>query len=185
MIETLVGGVACLAIPAGLVAGVLVYGSNSRAGVYVYRTRKPGAPFGLPIIGRHFAYVGQSKRLDIRHRQHSGKPLPWDRYASTGQPWSDLNPVCYRLRLPPWRWLLLLVEALLIGLLWPVYNIKLNKHNPRRITAYRAIQMRATRDALARHAGPTQLLARTIAALRWYHFAGMATLVAVGWGLIA
>lgn len=174
----------CLALPLAGAAGVLVLGSGSKAGVYIYRTRKPGALFGWPVVGRHVAYVGQTKSFGHRHRQHTGTPRPWDPYARTGQPWSDLNPVCYRIPLPPWRWLLLLVEWMLIKTLLPVYNIKHNKTNPRKITAYRALQMRATRDK-ARMFGRAWWLARTVAALRWYHYVATVVLVAGVWGWAA
>jgi hypothetical protein len=171
----------CLAVPALLTAAVLIGGVGSRSGVYVWRTRKPGAILGWPILGRHTAYVGQSSSFAHRRRQHLGKPAPWDAYATTGQPWADLSPRCYEIPLPPWKWLRLLVEWALIKVLFPVYNVKHNKANPRRISQPRAIQMRMQRERAG--SGSFGLGVRMVGALRWYHFAGTAALCAgcVGW----
>lgn len=113
-------------------------------GVYVYRCRKPGAIFGWPLIGRHFAYVGETTSFHHRHLQHT---VGGGRYGHHAQPWADLDPVCVlRIPLPPWKWLLHLVETLFILLLWPVYNHKKNLWNPRRIPLQVAKAMRAVRD---------------------------------------
>jgi hypothetical protein len=104
-------------------------------GVYVWRTRKPGAWLGLPLIGRHFAYVGETTSFSHRERQHR-----------ESQPWCDLEPKVYRIRLPRWKPLLHLVETLLILLLWPVYNHKKNLWNPRQISLRTAKAMRESRD---------------------------------------
>lgn len=144
-----------------------------RGGVYVYRTRKPGAVFGMPTSftlavallmtatlaflggpwplaalllacsGRHFAYVGETRSFAHRDRQHRSGDVRWGSHA---KPWSDLDPKCYRLSMPGWKWLLRSVETLLIVLLWPVYNDKKNRWNPRRITMARARSMRYARD---------------------------------------
>lgn len=107
-----------------------------RGGVYVWRTRKPGAIWGLPIIGRHFAYVGETTSFSHREAQHR-----------ENQPWSDLEPVCVlRIPLPAWKPLLRAVETLLIVLLWPVYNHSKNLWNPRRIDLRTARLMRQARD---------------------------------------
>jgi hypothetical protein len=172
----------CLTAPGAFVALVLFIGGGSKAGVYIYRTRKPGALLGWPVIGRHTAYVGQTKSFGHRHRQHIGRPLPYDPYASTGQPWSDLQPRCYRVPLPPWRWLLLLVEWAVVMVAFPVYNVRpRHPFNPRRITQYRAIQMRRSRDEQA--SLPLGVLRRLVTALRWYHFVGSVALAAgmAGW----
>jgi hypothetical protein len=173
----------CLLAPGAFVALVLFLGSGSKAGVYIYRTRKPGALLGWPVIGRHTAYVGQTKSFGHRHRQHIGKPLPHDPYASTGKPWADLGPRCYRIPLPAWRWLLWLVEWILIKMLLPVYNINHNKSNPRRITQYRAIHMRRTRDLQGQRGIVLGVGVRLLTALRWYHFVGSVALAAgmAGW----
>lgn len=106
-----------------------------RGGVYVYRCRKPGALLGWPILGRHFAYVGETTSFYHRHLQHLD-----------GQPWSDLAPRVYRIPLPGWKPLLHAVETLLILLLWPVYNHSKNLWNPRRIDLKTARAMRRGRD---------------------------------------
>lgn len=112
-------------------------------GVYVYRCRKPGAIFGWPLIGRHFAYVGETTSFRHRHLQHT---VGGGRYGHQAQPWADLDPVCVlRIPLPPWKWLLHAVETLFILILWPVYNHKKNLWNPRRIPMGVARAMHAAR----------------------------------------
>lgn len=106
-----------------------------KGGVYVYRTRKPGARYNLPILSRHFGYVGQTSSFWHRHRQHSET-----------KPWADLDPRCYRIGLPRWKWLRLTVEALLIWTLLPVYNVQRNRANPRRITPVEARRHRYLRN---------------------------------------
>jgi hypothetical protein len=106
-----------------------------RGGVYVYRTRKPGARLNLPIISRHFGYVGETSSFWHRHAQHSET-----------QPWADLDPRCYRIGLPAWKPLLRTVETLVILCTWPVYNHAKNQWNPRRIPLGMARRMRAARD---------------------------------------
>jgi hypothetical protein len=170
-----------LGVPAGLVALALLFGRGSRGGVYVWRTRKPGALLGWPIIGRHFAYVGETSSFKHRERQHLGRPIPNDPYASTGAAWCDLAPRCYRIPLRG-KWLRKIAEPLLVWTLFPVYNVQFNKHNPRRISRYRAIQMRATRDSRARRPHAIALAARLVGALRWYHFVGSVVLASVGIG---
>lgn len=117
-------------------------------GVYAYRCNKPTAIWGLPIIGRHWAYGGMSWSFEIRHGEHiEGK----GRYNKGPKPWADLNPKCYRVRLPNWRWLRNHAETLLILLLWPVYNHQKNLWNPRRISLPMQYFQRRTRDACNRH----------------------------------
>lgn len=118
--------------------------AKSKSGVYIYRTRKPGAIFGLPIIGRHFAYVGETISFYHRGKQHL---LGGGAYSVTQKSWSDLDPKCYYIPLLPWKWLLRAVETITIGLTWPVYNIQKNRWNPRRITPQRARAQRDARDA--------------------------------------
>ena len=175
----------CLVVPAGMVATVLVLGSGSKAGVYLYRTRKPGALLGWPVIGRHTAYVGQTKSFGHRHRQHTGRPIANDPYARAGAMWCDLAPRCYRIPLPPWRWLLLLVEWLMIKIMFPVYNVKHNKANPRRISQFRALQQRRSRDLQAHRGIVLGVGVRLVAALRWYHLVGSVVLVSVSVGWLA
>lgn len=105
-------------------------------GVYVYRCRKPGAVLGWPIIGRHFAYVGETTSFFHRHGQHMDQ-----------QPWADLEPRCVaRIPLPRYKPLMRFVETVLILLLWPVYNHSKNLWNPRRIDRRGAKLMRQMRD---------------------------------------
>jgi hypothetical protein len=127
----------------------------TRGGVYVWRTRKPGAAYNLPIISRHFAYVGQTSSFWHRDRQHRGwtqtiggprDPLYLMGTETPGKPWMDLDPAVYHVGLPNWKWLRLAIEAMLIWALFPVYNVQLNRHNPRRITPYMAGVHRAMRD---------------------------------------
>jgi hypothetical protein len=114
-----------------------------KGGVYAYRTRKPGARFNIPILSRHWAYVGETTSFWHRDRQHLAGDLAW---GTLPKPWCDLDPVCYRISLPGWKWLLRSVETLLILCLWPVYNHAKNQWNPRRIPLSTALAMRAARD---------------------------------------
>ena len=118
-----------------------------RSGVYLYRCDKPGAIFGLPFIGRHNAYVGETGSFAHRHRQHT---VGGGTYNSVAQPWADLNPKCYRL--PTWGWKpwLRFVETVVILLSWPVYNDAKNRWNPRRITLNMAKAQRRARDSRSR-----------------------------------
>lgn len=117
---------------------------KKRGGVYVYRTRKHHAVVGLPIIGRHVGYVGETNsfsRRDAQHLKGGGQ------YQSVAKPWADLSPKCYRLGLPDWKWLRLLVEAVLIWVLCPVYNVKgQGPWNLRRVSLKRAKAQRFVRD---------------------------------------
>ena len=116
-----------------------------RGGAYVYRTRKPHAVLGLPVIGRHFGYVGESNDFDRREGEHLRGST---RYATpvAAKPWADLAPKCYRIPLPDSRWLRRALEWLLIKLLMPVYNVKMNMTNPRRIRPWTAQEQRRRRD---------------------------------------
>lgn len=154
-----------------------------RGGCYVWRTNKPGAVVGLPIIGRHFAYVGRTRSFQHRKRQHLGTPLPNDPFATNGKPWCDLKPRCYEI--PMWGWLSHMVEPVLIWLLFPVYNVQYNKHNPRRISQYRALKMRARRDAHRTVHPFTAVAINGLMAVRWWHVAGvLAFLSCLGWGVV-
>lgn len=117
-----------------------------RRGVYVWRTKKPHAPIGLPIIGRHTAYVGQSSSHRHRERQHLGLDI---RYGAPAASWSDLEPKRYTLWVlfPGWRRARLAQEWLWIKLLMPVYNDQHNRWNPRRISRRQARAQREARDA--------------------------------------
>lgn len=115
----------------------------SSGGVYAYRTRKPGARFCIPFLSRHWGYVGQTSSFWHRDRQHLWGDV---RYGHVAKPWADLDPKCYRLPLPNWKWLRLAVEAVAILLLAPVYNDKGNRWNPRRIPLSVAARQRAQRN---------------------------------------
>jgi hypothetical protein len=114
-----------------------------KGGVYAYRTRKPGAHLRLPLLSYHWGYVGRTnsfRHRDLQHLRGGGQ------FNAEAKPWADLEPRCYRLRLPNWRWLQATVEALVIWALWPVYNVSLNRHNPRRIPLKTARWQRRQRD---------------------------------------
>jgi hypothetical protein len=133
--------------------------------VYAYRTRKPGAIMGLPFLGRHWAYVGQTRNPKMRHREHL---YGGGRYGRMPASWSDLKPkkyVLFRLRYCP-QWMLSGVELFFILVLWPAYNHVGNKANPRRISIKRARRARIRRDVAGVLWMPV---------LTWMHFI---------WGLI-
>jgi len=118
-------------------------------GIYLFRTNKPYAILGVPLLGRHNGYVGQSKVYRLRWGQHvagGGK------YKNVAKLWSDLDPEPWRiLPLPAWLflrapWAVDSLEALCILLTAPVYNVQLNGWNPRRIPPARLRRQRAWRD---------------------------------------
>jgi hypothetical protein len=114
--------------------------------VYLYRTRKPGAILGLPIFGRHNGYTGQTRNPKARHEEHI---QGGGRYGQEAKDWSDLDPkrhVLFRMRHCP-QWALNLAERLAIYATLPVYNDKMNRHNPRRISLRAAHRQRMMRDA--------------------------------------
>lgn len=117
------------------------------AGVYAFRTRRPGLIGRIPLIGRHWAYVGETFAMERRKGEHL---FGSTRYGKPPQPWSDLKPtrpLVIRLPGAP-KWVLHTVETLFILLLWPVYNDRKNRWNPRRIPIYKARAQRAQRDAM-------------------------------------
>ena len=118
-----------------------------RRGVYVWRCDKPYALFGLPIIGRHFAYVGQSNSFARRDREHLYGSSAYDAVVLP-KPWSDLRPKRYAVPVlfPGWRWARERQEWLMIKLLLPAYNVQHNRTNPRRISPERARIQRAMRE---------------------------------------
>lgn len=107
--------------------------------LYLYRTRRPSG------WGQHIGYVGVTNsplHRDVQHRAY--------------QPWSDLIACRYVIplgRVP--RFVALGLEALLIRLTLPVYNVQHNRGNLRRIKPWTA---RAQRDA--RYYGRTPVAAR-------------------------
>lgn len=108
--------------------------SKLKGGVYAYRTRKPGARWSIPFLSTHWGYVGQTSSFWHRAIQHEAKP------------WADLAVRAYRLRLPDWVWLRLVVEQALIFALAPVYNHRGNLWNPRRIPLGEQAHQRRVRD---------------------------------------
>lgn len=120
-------------------------GKYNGSGVYIFRTRRPGLFGRVPLIGRHFGYVGQA--MHIRHRKdvHLKGSMKYNVFP---KPWSSLKPSWYFIPLPPFRWILLTVETMVIALLWPVYNHQKNLWNPRRIPLKTATRQRAQRDLI-------------------------------------
>jgi hypothetical protein len=117
-----------------------------RQGCYMWRTRKPHAPLGLPVLGRHTGYIGQTGSRWHRDRQHLAGSVRW---GAAKQPWSDLEPKVYPLPclFPQWRWSRELSETLWTWLLCPVYSVeKQAPWNLRRISRARAARMREARD---------------------------------------
>jgi hypothetical protein len=124
-----------------------------RGGLYVWRTRKPWAIFGLPLIGRHFAYAGMTNCYAAREGQHLNGSVTYNKPAAS---WSNLKPKCYRvLPLPDWmthdelgRKFVKALETLLIALTIPVYNEQQQAPwNLRKISRREAARQRAERDA--------------------------------------
>lgn len=113
--------------------------------------------FGLAILfctGRHFAYVGETVSFKDRHGEHINGGGRWTitlrdgrKVPKPGQPWSDLDAKCVlRIPLPRWKWLLRSVETFLILFLFPVYNDRKNRVNPRRIPLRAARRQRQKRE---------------------------------------
>lgn len=115
--------------------------------VYAYRTRKPGALLGLPLLGRHWGYVGQTRNPKARHQEHLEGG---GRYGCVPKDWADLEPrryVLFRMRHCP-QWVLDLVEVAVIRTFLPVYNVQHNRGNPRRIRPAVAHLQRLQRDRM-------------------------------------
>lgn len=164
------------------------------AGVYLFRTRRPGLigrlPMGVPwmaaglslwalsLLGypwwpallaflfmpRHNAYVGETTAVRLRRSQHAEGGGKFDTLA---KPWADLSPSWYFIPLPRTKWLLRSVETLAVVLLWPVYNHKKNLWNPRRIPLDAARRQRAHRDRLGWSPNCRPLHLLMILALAW------------------
>lgn len=119
-------------------------------GIYLFRTNKPYSILGLPLIGRHNGYTGQSNAYALRWQQHTAGG---GKFKSTAKSWSDLDPEPWRiLPLPAWLFahaprVVNALEAVCIVLTAPVYNVQLNKWNPRRITPVRAKAQRQWRSS--------------------------------------
>lgn len=113
--------------------------------VYAYRCRKPGALLGLPLLGWHWGYVGQTRNPKARHWEHMNGG---GRYGCTPKDWADLKPrrvVLFKMKHCP-QWVLTTVEVFFIRLLLPVYNVQHNLGNLRRIKPHQARAQRAQRD---------------------------------------
>jgi hypothetical protein len=145
------------AVITGLVAHFTITDDWRKRGLYVWRTRKPHAFLGLPIIGRHFAYTGMTGNRLNRDRQH----LFGTAYDPPA-PWSDLSPKPYPLPclLPGWEFARKVQEKLWILILFPVYNVHWNTHNPRRITRSYAYTLKQRRQAGGRRFNMSLALAR-------------------------
>jgi hypothetical protein len=108
-----------------------------------------GSPWWIGLLvlftsGRHFAYVGETVTFRDRHLEHTRGGGRWRKPPAA---WSDLDPVCVlRIPLGKKKDILHAVEWLFVKLCQPVYNEKLNKANPRRITRDSAKRMRRRRD---------------------------------------
>lgn len=155
-----------------------------RQGVYVWRTRKPHAPLGLPLVGRHFAYVGQTSSRWHRDRQHGAGDT---RYGAQAASWSDLEPKVYALPclFPQWRWSRELSELAWTWLLCPVYpERKQPPYNLRRISRHRAARMRARRDERRSRRGWLGQKAVDICVTLVRMIIGAALLAAVIWMVI-
>lgn len=114
--------------------------------IYAYRTRKPGAVWGWPFLGRHWAYVGRTNDGVRRHSEHL---IGGGKWAAKAKPWADLEPKRYVLarrkrrreittHFLEWWW---------IHVLFPVYNVSMNAANPRRVKPWTQAEQRAARDA--------------------------------------
>lgn len=112
-------------------------------GVYLIRTRKPGARMRIPFLSTHWGYVGETTSFGRRLAQHL---IGGGRYQAVPKDWADLVVSVHRIPLPAWKWLLRSVETVMICLTWPVYNIQKNRWNPRRIKPWTAHTQRALRD---------------------------------------
>jgi hypothetical protein len=149
MIEAL-----AILVTAVLLTWALVYSATSkhRGGIYLWRTNKPNALLGLPLFGRHNAYVGMTNSYAARGDQHL---LGSVTYGKAPASWSDLKPKCYKiLPLPAIithgkhrRKIMKAFETAAIGLLIPVYNVTQQAPwNLRKISRNAAAQQRRQRD---------------------------------------
>lgn len=116
------------------------------AGCYFFTTRKPGAFWGWPVIGRHVAYVGEGYNRALRETEHLRGST---RFAAKPKDWNDLEPRFHRLpRI--WthvRWWRKAQETIWIWLLCPVYNrAKQPPYNMRRISGRTAEWQRQMRE---------------------------------------
>lgn len=158
--------------------------SWKRRGCYGWRVRKPHAPLGLPLIGRHWGYVGQTSSRWHRDNQHASGDT---RYGARSASWSDLDPKVYPLPclFPQWRWSREFSEWVWTWLLLPVYPEKKQAPwNLRRISRARAARQRAARDE--RRAGRGWLRQKSVDILLTFCrlLIGVALLAAVMIGVV-
>lgn len=170
-------GVIFLIFIAGNVAWFACTDEWKRRGLYAWRVRKPHAFIGLPIIGRHWGYVGMTSSRYHRDDQH---------LFGTKSYWSDLNAKVYPLPcwFPGWERARLVQERLWTFVLWPVYPEQGNTWNPRRISRDRARAMRIARQAGGRRFNFTYALVRapfTLALYLGLYWAGVAWDLWPGW----
>lgn len=146
--------------------------------VYAYRTDKPHAPLGLPIIGRHWGYGGRTNNPRRRHTEHviGGGP-----YGHTQKPWADLRPrrfVIFRMKRRT-ELMTHFLEWLTIKILLPVYNHDMNLTNPRRITLKAQKAQRFARDQFGTTARLTKM------GLRWLLLAAVLVAAWFVWGWVS
>jgi hypothetical protein len=148
---------------------------RTREEVYAYRTTKPWAALGLPIIGRHWGYAGRTndpKRRDMEHIVGGG------RYSAVAKPWADLRPrrfVIFRMKSRT-EAMTHFLEWLTIKVLLPVYNVDMNLTNPRRITKKAQAAQRFARDQFGTTARLMSL------ALRWAVYVALGVGAWLIWG---
>lgn len=140
--------------------------AKKRGGLYVWRVDKPHALIGLPLIGRHFGYLGMTNSYYFRAQQHLAGST---KYGAAAARWSDLRPKCYKiLPLPDFilhgryrRRITFALETIAIWLLCPVYNDKQQPpYNLRKISKRSAAAQREARDKLGRTAKTGRALLR-------------------------
>lgn len=116
--------------------------------LYVYVTRKH---LGW---GRHIGYDGVTNRPDLRDEQHKAN-----------SPWYDLVEKRHVIPLGVMpRFLAECLETVLIRATFPVYNVKHNLGNPRRVKPYHAKQQRWARDGADKSPWSIALGRRVLAA---------------------
>lgn len=146
---------------------------RTREEVYAYRTDKPHAPVALPLIGRHWGYAGRTNNAKRRNQEHL---VGGGQYAAVAKPWADLRPkrrVIFRMKSRT-EAMTHFLEWITIKALLPVYNVDMNRTNPRRITPRQATAQRYARDQF----GTTARLSKL--GLRWISYVG---LVAILWAV--
>jgi hypothetical protein len=164
--------------------------TSRRGGLYIWRVRKPHAPIGLPIIGRHFGYGGMTNSHERRANEHllGSRYVRPDGTVQVKPPasWSDLDPKRYTIGLPawtfatPWRrkWSVESLETLLLAVTIPVYNERQQAPwNLRKISRKKAARMRIERESVgAKYSAGARLV------LRWLVIGLAVSLLILVWG---